>query len=152
MSNIQVKIKGNKTLTPLVAAFFTHSSPWTIKLCPISKTSKTNPLKQSKAYTNHPSQIDPQTAVVPFKSSTTIPIIYKTYSPMRIINPQPIKISKSIPKPSHKPKLRDLRSLNSKSSVHFVVCHPLLLTFLSVQNQLVLRGWISPWGLMGAQT
>ena len=63
---------------------------------------------------------------------------------MRIINPQPIKISKSIPKPSHKPKLCDLISLNSKSIVHFVVCHPLLFTFLSVQNQLVLQGWISP--------
>ena len=129
----------------------THSSPWTIKLYPISKTSKTNPLKQSKAYTLHKSPLsNPQTAMVPFKSSATIPIIYKIYSPMRI--PQPIKISKSIQKQSHKPKLRDLRSLNSKSSAHFVVCHPPSPYFSSIQNQLVLRGWASPWGLMGAQT
>ena len=148
MFHIQVKIKGNKTWTPLVAAF--------LHIHLHEQSSFTQSLKLPKpTHWNNPkhTQITPlksPNGSGPFKSSATIPIIYKTYSPMRI--PQPIKISKSIPKQSHKPKLRDLRSLNSKSSAHFVVCHPPSPYFSSIQNQLVLRGWASPWGLMGAQT
>ena len=119
----------------------THSTPWTIKL--------TQPPKPQKpTHWNNPRH----TQITPFECinhrhplQKFNPHIHKSHSPMRIITPQPSKISSQF-QSHHINQITQLKV--PQLWIERTLCCLSPPYFSSIQNQLMLRGWVSPWGLM----
>ena len=127
----------SKTWTPLVITAFLHIQLHEQSSLPNLLNLKNQPIEKSKAHTNHPFQIHKP----PASPTKVNPHIHKSHSPMRIITPQPSKISSQFQ--SHHinpitqlkvPQLRIERTLCCLSPPYFS----------SIQNQLILQGWVSP--------
>ena len=121
----------------------THSLPWTVNL--------TQPLKSQKPTNwNNPKH----TQITPIESTNhRRPLqkfnhhIHKSHSPMRTINPQPRKISSQFQ--SHHINLITEFKVPQLQIERTLCClSPPSPCVSFIQNQLMLQGWVSPWGLM----